>query len=393
MRRAEFIALSASSMMLTALGIDIMLPVFASLREHFNLSGESTAAAHIITFFFLGQVAQLIFGVLSDRFGRLAILRIGFPLYIIGGIAAAFAPTLGLMYTARFIAGMGASAVFTTTIAGIRDRFAGDDMAKIMSLILTLFLFTPILAPFIGLAILMTSSWQMVFLTPPLFAIVIYLWSLRLEESLPPEKRSHLNWSVISDSLQKVISNRTFLRYTAITTILFAGLSSYVSSSERIVGEIYQRPDLFTWIFAGIGLLMSLCALLNSRLSSRYGAKRTLQWLLFVYTVIAIVLAVYTVVNGAPPPLHVFFGAVAMMMAINLAIEPNSSALALEPMGNMAGMAAAVYGTLFFFIGACIGSIISYLMVSSVKPLVIAFLAIGVCTLMLALSDRAKARQ
>lgn len=163
MRRAEFIALSASSMMLTALGIDIMLPVFASLREHFNLSGESTAAAHIITFFFLGQVAQLIFGVLSDRFGRLAILRIGFPLYIIGGIAAAFAPTLGLMYTARFIAGMGASAVFTTTIAGIRDRFAGDDMAKIMSLVLTLFLFTPILAPFIGLAILMTSSWQMVF--------------------------------------------------------------------------------------------------------------------------------------------------------------------------------------------------------------------------------------
>lgn len=390
MKRTEFIALSACSMMLTALGIDIMLPVFASLREHFNLPGESTAAAHIITFFFLGQVAQLVFGVLSDRFGRLAILRIGFPLYIAGGIVAAFAPTLGLMYIARFIAGMGASAVFTTTIAGIRDRFVGDDMAKIMSLVLTIFLFTPILAPFAGLAILKISSWQIVFLTPPLFAIVVYLWSFRLEESLPPEKRNRLSWSGVSNSLQKIIMNRTFLRYTAITTILFSGLSSYVSSSERIVGEIYHRPELFTWIFAGIGLLMSLCALLNSRLSSKYGAKRTLQWLLFIYTVIASMLVLYTIVNGEPPAIHIFFAAVAALMAINLAVEPNSSALALEPMGNMAGMAAAVYGTVFFFIGACLGSIISYMMVNTVKPLVIAFFVIGVCALFLVRGDKAK---
>src|SRR5688572_8490206 len=112
MKPAEFIALSASTMMLTALGIDIMLPVFGQLREHFGLSPTSTATAQIIVFFFLGQIAQLIFGILSDRFGRLAILRIGFPLYIAGGVVAAFAPTLEIMFAARFVAGMGASAVF-----------------------------------------------------------------------------------------------------------------------------------------------------------------------------------------------------------------------------------------------------------------------------------------
>src|SRR5690606_4044329 len=119
-----------------------------------------------------------IFGTLSDRFGRLPILRVGFPLYIIGGIIAAFAPNLELMLAARFVAGMGASALFMTTIASVRDRFVGDQMARIMSLIFTIFLFTPVLAPFIGSAILSVSSWQIVFLTPPLFAVVIFLWSL-----------------------------------------------------------------------------------------------------------------------------------------------------------------------------------------------------------------------
>src|SRR5688572_24219993 len=184
----EFIALSACTMMLTALGIDIMLPAFGELRAQFGLTPDSTAPAKIISFFFMGQVAQLIFGTLSDRFGRLSILRIGFPLYIIGGIAAAFAPSLGLMLAARFIAGMGASAVLVATIAGVRDRYVGDQMARIMSLVLTIFLATPVVAPFLGMGVLAVSSWQMVFLTPPIVAVIVFLWSLRLEESLPREQ-------------------------------------------------------------------------------------------------------------------------------------------------------------------------------------------------------------
>lgn len=387
MKPVEFIALSACTMTLTALGIDIMLPAFGELREHFGLRPESTAPAQIISFFFMGQVAQIIFGALSDRFGRLAILRVGFPLYIIGGIAAAFAPSLELMLAARFVAGMGASAVFMTTIAGVRDRFVGDQMARIMSLIFTIFLFTPVLAPFLGLAILSVSSWQMVFLTPPLFAVFVFLWSLRLEESLPREQRTTLKWISVGRSIGKVISNRIFLRYTAITTVLFAALSSYVASSEHIVGDIYHRPELFAWIFAGIGLMMSLCALLNSRLSSRYGARRTIRWLLIIYTVIGGLLMLLTFTFGDPPDMLLFFIAVALLMAINLAVEPNSSALALEPIGNMAGMASAIYGTSFFFIGAFLGSVISHLMINGVLPLVLSFFVIGLITVLLVLSD------
>jgi len=388
MKPAEFIALSASTMMLTALGIDIMLPVLGVVRAHFGLKPESTATAQIIGFFFMGQVAQLIFGVLSDRFGRLPILRVGFPLYIIGGVAATFAPTLGLMFAARFVAGMGASAVFMTTIAGVRDRFVGDQMARTMSLIFTIFLFTPILAPFLGLAILSVSSWQMVFLTPPLFAVIIFVWSLRLEESFPREKRTALNWSSIGQSIRKVIGNRVFLRYTAITTVLFTALSSYVSSSEHIVGEIYGKPKLFAWIFAGIGLVMSVCTFMNSYFSSRFGARQTIRWLLLIYAVVGGLLLLYTFSFNDPPGMVLFFVAVALLMGINIAVEPNSSALALEPMGNMAGVASSVYGTFFFFIGATLGSVISHFMVRGVFPLVLGFFVIGLVAVLLVFSDR-----
>jgi DHA1 family bicyclomycin/chloramphenicol resistance-like MFS transporter len=261
-------------------------------------------------------------------------------------------------------------------------------MARIMSLIFTFFLFTPVFAPFLGWAILKVSSWQMVFLTPPLFAVIVFVWSLRLQESLPPEKRIQLNWTSIGGSIQKVLSNRTFLRYTSVTTLLFTALSSYVSSSEHIVGGIYGKPALFTWIFSGIGLVMSLFSFMNSHLSSRFGARRSIRALFIIYTVIGSGLLLLTLLSGDPPNMLLFFIGVGLLMSINLAIEPNGSALALEPMGNMAGMASAVYGTAFFSIGATLGSVISNLMVHHVFPLVFSFFIIGIMAAFLVFGDR-----
>jgi len=232
------------------------------------------------------------------------------------------------------------------------------------------------------------ASWQMVFLTPPIFAVVVFIWSLRLEESLPKEQRSSLYWKSIGLSIKNVITNRIFLRYTTITTFLFTALSSYVASSEHIIGDIYGRPELFPWIFAGIGLLMSLCTFINSKLSSKYGARKTINGLLVIYTVVAAALLLYTLLLGDPPGMAILFIAIAMLLAINIAVEPNSSALAMEPMGEMAGIASAIYGTSFFFIGAALGSVISSLMKENVFPIIFSFFVIGIITLTLAFSDR-----
>jgi MFS transporter, DHA1 family, multidrug resistance protein len=384
MSSREFIALSACTMMLTALGIDIMLPAFSALRQHFGLGPNSTATAQVISFFFVGQIAQILFGALSDSYGRLFTLRIGFPLYIVGGIASAFAPGLPLMLAARFVSGVGASAVFMTTIAGVRDRYVGDDMARIMSLVFTIFLFTPMFAPFLGVAILSFSSWQAVFLTPPIFAVIVFLWSLRLEESLPVSKRMAFNFKNVFQSIVGVIRNKTFLRYTTITTLLFTVLSAYVASSEHIVGEIYGKPRLFPWIFGSIGLLMSLCSYINSHLASRFGARRSVRALLVIYAIVGAVFLAVTLFTNDPPDMIFFFVMIAVLMSINLAIEPNSSSLALEPMGEMAGMASAVYGTIFFAIGASLGAVISSLMSTGVLALVASYFGMGLVALLLA---------
>lgn len=388
----EFIFLSACTMLLTALGIDIMLPAFGAVRIHFQLGSDSTEAAQIISFFFMGQIGQIIYGTLSDRFGRLPILRVGFPLYIGGGIAAAFAPDLKLMLAARFIAGMGASALLMTTVAGVRDRFVGDRMARTMSLILTIFLFVPIVAPFLGAAILSVASWRAVFLTPPIFAIFVFFWSLRLEESLSPEDRLALNWSRFVLSARQILRNGTFVRYSAITTVLFCAFSSYIGSSERIVGQIYGRPQLFKWIFGGTGVVMSLSSLLNARLASRYGARKTIRGLLIAYTIAAAILLLITLVQGSRPNVYLFFIFVALVAGINIAIEPNSSSLALEPVGEMAGLAAAIYGTSFFVFGAVAGSFINQMLARSVAPLAVSFFVIGVISLILVYSDQPKLR-
>src|ERR1041384_4126339 len=146
----EFIVMMAFFMLLTAIAIDIMLPAFGQLRAYFHLPEDSTTTAQIVTFFFMGQAGQLIFGPLSDRYGRLVPMRIGFLLYIIGCIAAALSPSLTLIFAARFVAGLGAAALSVSAVSCVRDRFAGDKMARTMSLIMTIFLFVPIIAPILG---------------------------------------------------------------------------------------------------------------------------------------------------------------------------------------------------------------------------------------------------
>ena len=391
MRPAEFITLVAFIMLLTAVAIDIMLPAFGELREYFGLGSESTATAQIVTFFFLGQAGQIIFGPLSDRFGRLPILRVGFALYIGGCLVAALSPSFGLILAARLFVGLGAAALMVSATTSVRDRFVGDQMARTMSLILTIFLGVPIVAPLIGAAILSVSSWQVVFFTPALIAILVLIWSFRLSESLPPERRLKLDVPTLTHSARQVLGNRTFVRYTAITTILFSVFSSYISSSERIISEIYGRPELFAWIFSAVGITMAISTFLNSRLVGRVGARRAIRGLLLAYLVLATILFALTLAFEGKPNIFIFFAIVALLQGINVAAEPDGSALALESLGSTAGMAAAIYGTSFFVIGSFFGSIIDRQLVDSVMPLAAGYLIVGLLVVAVVFSGRESA--
>lgn len=387
MKTREYIAFTASAMLMTAVGIDIMLPALGDIRNHFHLGSDSTEAAQIISFFFMGQIGQLLFGPLSDRYGRLPIMRLGFFIYIFAGAAAAFSESLTVIFILRFFSGMGASAIFTTSIAGVCDRYAGDQMASIMSLVFTLFLFTPILAPFLGAFILHLSDWRMVFFTPSLLAVFILLWSFRLKESLKKSSADVAAYNLLT-SARQILQNTTFIRYTLLTTILFTVFSAYIASSEFIIGVIYQQPALFTWIFAGTGVIMAIFTFMNSKLSVRFGAFKTLKGLVISYFLISMVFLAVTLVSGGVPGLPVFLGFAVLLTAINVTIEPNSSALALEQLGDNAGMASAIYGTSFFFIGSGVGTLISNQLKTGVHNMVICYGVIGIVAILIVLSKK-----
>ncbi|MGN7785844.1 MFS transporter [Niabella sp. 22666] len=380
---SEFIALSACCMMLTAIGIDVMLPAFAEIRHDFGLKANSSDTAYIVTVFFWGQLLQIVFGPMSDRFGRLFVLRLGFVLYIFGSLTAAWSETLEFMLMARFIAGAGASAVFMTVIAMVRDRYSGDEMARIMSFVFTIFLFTPVVAPFLGWAIIKFYSWRTVFMLPPMFAIFVLIWSLRMKETLPVASRSQIKVSEQFFLLRTVIRAPSFLRYTGITTLLFGGISAYVSNAEFIIRDIYKVPDLFPWIFAGIGIIMAMGALLNSKLVILYGAKKTMTLLLSLYLAMALVMLTGVCLQMPLPNLYFFFTCIALLLGVNLAIEPNSSALAMVNVGNNAGTASALYGTCFFFGGALLGSLISFFLSFGLIAMAAGFAAIGLVAFLL----------
>jgi MFS transporter, DHA1 family, multidrug resistance protein len=277
-------------------------------------------------------------------------------------------------------------------VASVRDRFAGDKMARTMSLILTIFLFVPIVAPLLGSAILSVSSWQVVFLTPAIIAVAVFVWSFRLNESLPPERRLKLDRSTLIRSARSIGGNPVFVRYTVITTILFSAFSSYISSSERIISEIYGHSELFVLIFSGVGITMAVFTFLNAQLVGRFGAQHTVRSLVIVYLILASILFGLTLAEQGAPNIYIFFAFVALLQGINVAIGPNSSALALEPLGSTAGMAAAVYGTSFFVVGAIIGSFIDRLLVDSVTPLAVGYLTAGLIAVVLVYSGRASTR-
>jgi DHA1 family bicyclomycin/chloramphenicol resistance-like MFS transporter len=383
----EFIAFTASSMILTALGIDIMLPAFADVRKYFSAGNSGTETAQLISFFFMGQVTQIVFGYLTDRLGRLPILRAGIILYVITGFLTAFAGSIYWMYVFRFIAGMGAAAVFMTSIAAVRDRYAGDAMARVMSLVLFVFLFTPVVAPALGALVLKFYSWRVVFAIPPSFAIIVFFWSFRMKESHPASARLKGGFKTTLNKLLSILRNRTFLRYVTIATLLFSVFSAYISSSERIIGTIYQQPKLFPIIFGTIGFFMAISAVSNSYFSKRYGARNTLRVLLTSFFVVSAVLFLLTRLLGDPPPAALFFVLVGLISCIFIAADPNSSAIALEPLGDKAGLAASVYGTIFFFVGSGIGTFISNQLIKGVGALTTGFFVAGLVAVVLVYSN------
>jgi DHA1 family bicyclomycin/chloramphenicol resistance-like MFS transporter len=374
----QFTALLASIMALGALGIDLMLPVFDEIRAHFGLAEDATDVAQIVTVYFLGSaLGQLIYGPFADRFGRRPVLYTGLGIYALAAAASALAPTLEAMLVSRFIWGVGAAGGRVVAVAVVRDVYEGAAMARAMSFIMAVFITVPIFAPSIGALIAILGPWQIIFWFAAAYAVAVAAWAMRLAETLAPENRRELRLKPIGVAAREVVTHRQTISYTLAMTFLFGAFTSYLASSELVVGEIYGRPNLFPFIFGGVATAMGTAMLMNARLVGRLGVHRTVRSAVVGYTVLAGALLILTLATGGKPPFWLAVVGVSAVLLMHASMIPNVNTIALEPLGHIAGTASAVIGTISLAGGAVLGSLIDRSMSGTITPMVVGFVLYG----------------
>ena len=172
-----------------------MLPAFDRITSQFDLKRGSGDVSLVITWYLLGMAAgQMVWGLLSDRFGRRAILLVRLALYGAGALGAGFVQSMNGLLVMRFVWGLGAASPCVIRLAIARDLYSGDQMARVISFVMAVFLLGPAVAPAVGEGILLVGDWRLVcFMSAPLAAVAVY-WTVRFGESLPPSTAARSTW-------------------------------------------------------------------------------------------------------------------------------------------------------------------------------------------------------
>ncbi len=382
MGEREFTVMVAMTMALTALAIDSILPAFGAIRENFDLAPDSTAAARIVTFFFLGLASgQWVYGPMADHFGRKVVLHTGMTIYALGAIFSALAPSLGWVLVGRFIWGLGGAGTRVVALAIVRDVYEGDRMARTMSFIMSIFIIVPVLAPGIGSLIISVFPFQGVFWFCVVLVALLALWSRRLPETSDPGQRIELRFSPVMAAARHVVGNRITMGYTIAATLLFGSFMSYLASSELIIDDIYHRSALFPLIFGANAALMGLATFSNASIVRRFGAHRVTHSAMVAYPLVALGFVILSRSTGGAPVLPALMVVLALLLGLNAVLMPNMNSIAMEPMGEVAGMASAVIGTVSMAGGALLGASLDRAFDGTVNPLATGFLVLSLAAL------------
>jgi DHA1 family bicyclomycin/chloramphenicol resistance-like MFS transporter len=376
----EFVVLMAALMALGALGIDSMLPNLPAIGQSLGVSEENKRQL-IITTYLLGLgCAQVIYGPLADRFGRRPVLLTGLCLYVGFSLVAAVSRSFEFLLFARVLQGIGAAATRAIPVSVIRDRYAGREMAKVMSLTSLVFMAAPIAAPSLGQLVLVLASWPWIFGLLATLGVALMLWALlRLPETLHPRDRLPIRLGRIAGSFAMAARNRTSLCYILAQTFLFGGLLGFVTSAQQVFADALGARDQFPLVFAICASFIAAASLVNARMVMRLGMRRLSHAALLAVIILASLHL--TVAASHHETLIVFAAFQALTMFCFGLTSGNFGAMAMEPMGHIAGVAASFQGSVSMVGASLIGLIIGQSFNGSVVPLETGCLLCGLCAL------------
>lgn len=381
---SEFITLMALMMSLVALSIDAVLPALESIGTSFGVTNANDNQLLIGSLFIGMAFGQLFFGPLSDSIGRRRSMTIGFSVFFIGSVMALLADTFETMLISRFLQGLGVAAPRAVSTAIVRDLYEGRAMARVMSFIMMIFILVPMLAPAFGQIILTMANWQAIFIVIALIGLISLAWYLlRQGETLAEEDQADFTVSRTLGALGTIFSNRVALGYTIAAGIISGPFIFYLSSAQQLFQHAYELGEWFPAYFAGLALAFGMSSYINGKQVMHFGMHRIVRFALNLMTVSSFLFIFVTWwFNGLPALWITTIYMLLTFFCIGL-IFGNLNALAMQPLGHIAGIGAAVVGSLSTFIAVTMAVIIGRYFDGTVHPQVIGFFVSGLATLAL----------
>ena len=376
-------------MAIVALSIDALLPALPDISASLGVT-DTYDHQLLITMIFLGiGCGQLVFGPLSDSFGRKPIVYTGFILFIVASIICLTTKRFEIMLFGRVLQGFGVSAPRTMSISMIRDSYHGDFMAKIVSIVVMVFILVPVIAPSLGQFLLYFYSWKAIIFVTLVFGMIVMVWfGLRQEETLPKTRRikfsSHLFW----DGVKEFFRYKDAIGFTLISGFITGSFIVYLSTSQQIFEQQYHLAEMFPYIFASLAISVGFATYLNSMFVMRFGARRIAYYAAIGYTLISLLYIL--LYSGHNPSVFVLVGFFALQFFAVGLLFGNLRALAMEPLGHIAGIGAALNGFISTVMAVPIANYIGSFVNTTVLPLFVGFTIFGLLSVLVFLKLKVK---
>jgi MFS transporter, DHA1 family, multidrug resistance protein len=379
----EFVLLIALVMSLGSLSIDNLLPAFGPIQADFGIQDPNDLQLLVTAYMVPFAIMQVVYGPVSDVIGRRPTLMIGLAIYLVGGLVATMAASFSMLLIARAIQGAGLAATRVLTVAIIRDRFAGREMARVMSITMMVFIIVPILAPASGSLLLLLGTWHLIFGTVVGVAVLVAVWfHVRMPETLHPEYRRSFSYSQIASAIRTTISTRVSIGYATGIGLMMGCLMSYIGSAQQIFEtEVYHLGEFFPVAFGCIAIFMGAASFTNATLVRRLGMRRLSHVGICGFTLVAAAQLTIALIYGGRPPLVLYAGLLAVNQFLFSLTVPNFNSMAMAPLGAIAGTASSFIGSYTTLIGALLGLVIGRSFNGTVIPLSAGYLGLGAACL------------
>lgn len=379
---------------LAALSIDMVLPALPAIGASLGVQ-RSNDNQLIVSLLFLGfGLGQLFYGPLSDAVGRKPAAFVGLALFSAGCVIALTARSFPQMLAARLLQGIGVAGPRTITLALVRDRFEGREMARVMSLITVVFILVPVVAPALGQTVLALSGWRAIFGVYLVLSLLATIWfAMRQEETLPSARRIPLAIGRMAAAAREVVTDRRAIGYTVAGGLIFGALLGYLTSAQQILQQQYALGSRFPLYFAMVAISIGAASLANANLVLRYGMRALSTWSLRGIFLVSIVFtAVAGAWSGHPPLWALMAYLMTSFFGIGL-LFGNLNALAMQPLGHIAGTGAAIVGATSMLISLVLGTAIGQSYNGTVLPLVLGFAVLSACAILTTWWVEASGRQ